>query len=93
MVFGRRTLYAHKVIARTKVSRELLADAPNAGSLTESALGGALAASWDDAVVDGAGVGNQPLGLSAIAQDSGRNVTNTDGSSFQLCPPAAVVSA
>ena len=46
-----------------KVSRELLADAPNIDAILRSAIAGAFAKEFDRAALRGSGAGNEPTGL------------------------------
>lgn len=57
-----------------KVSRELLADAPNIDAILRSAIAGAFAKEFDRAALRGSGTGNEPTGL--LNQAGIASVTN-----------------
>ena len=58
---------AKKQAVLVRVSRELLYDSPNAGSMVEQVLRAAMGAHIDKVALDGDGVGANPLGLLGIA--------------------------
>lgn len=73
MSIGAIDFNAHKLTCLVKISRELLQDAGNAGTVIMNAIATAMAAELDSAALYGTGVG-QPLGIA----------NNTDISTYTL---------
>ena len=61
--FGRVLFTAKSLAGILKISRELLADTVNAGSMIEQALARAMALEMDRAALYGDGTGNSPIGV------------------------------
>src|SRR5690606_20155087 len=60
---GRLKLSAKSLAARVRVSRELLADARNAGSIITAMLGEAMSEAFDVAMLTGDAKSSAPTGL------------------------------
>lgn len=70
---GRIVLQARSCVADVLVSKELVADAPNAASILEASLQKALALKLDAAALTGSGAAAEPGGLTSYSAGDGMN--------------------
>lgn len=90
--FGAVTMDAKKATCIIKVSRELLADAPNADQILERTLASAFAAEIDRVILEGSGAGNEPAGILATVGIGSESMGNNGAAPTNDTGPAKLAA-